>query len=269
MDLDWCSDEENTTYTKFNEDSVINESVIKKENEEKKNENQFKPIINIEDCFNQNIDVSNNMELLNILTYISMISNHLRTTIRSKKFKMENNYLNKNEFDDIIKYLEWLKLSCEAIKKFFAVPYRKDNSYDPNNKKLFKTSSYKFCNFKESCSIHRNKNKICDKNHFVFDMIINDVTKLIESLTILKLENINYIFDNKLVLIDYNFEINNYDNFKIIENNIDFDINENLNVIDKSLIFKSFDVISYVLNKMYEESYSFLNFNVKSLLITI
>ena len=111
MDLDWCSDEENTTYIKFNEDSIINESVVKKENEEKKNENQFKPIINIEDCFNQNINVSNNMELLNILTYISMISNHLRTTIRGKKFKMENNYLNKNEFDDIIKYLEWLKLS--------------------------------------------------------------------------------------------------------------------------------------------------------------
>jgi len=269
MDLDWCSDEENTTYIKFNEDSIINESVVKKENEEKKNENQFKPIINIEDCFNQNINVSNNMELLNILTYISMISNHLRTTIRGKKFKMENNYLNKNEFDDIIKYLEWLKLSCDAIKNFFAVPYRKDNSYDPNNKKLFKTSSYKFCNFKESCSIHRNKNKICDKNHFVFDMIINDVTKLIESLTILNLENINFIFDNKLVLIDYNFENNTYDNFKVMENNCDFDIDENLNVIDKSLIFKSFDVISYVLNKMYEESYSFLNFNVKSLLITI
>ena len=100
-------------------------------------------------------------------------------------------------------------------------------------------------------------------------MIINDVTKLIESLTILNLENINFIFDNKLVLIDYNFENNTYDNFKVMENNCDFDIDENLNVIDKSLIFKSFDVISYVLNKMYEESYSFLNFNVKSLLITI
>ena len=69
--------------------------------------------------------------------------------------------------------------------------------------------------------------------------------------------------------MDYNFEINDYDNLKVIENNSDFDVDENLNVIDKSLIFKSFDVISYVLNKMYEESYSFLNFNVKSLLINI
>jgi len=38
-----------------------------------------------------------------------------------------------------------------------------------------------------------------------------------------------------------------------------FDLDDSQFIIDKTLIFKSFDVISYVLNKMYEESFYFLN----------
>ena len=39
--------------------------------------------------------------------------------------------------------------------------------------------------------------------------------------------------------------------------------------IAKNIIFKCFDVISYVLNKMYEEAYLFINFNIHSELILI
>ena len=43
----------------------------------------------------------------------------------------------------------------------------------------------------------------------------------------------------------------------------------NLYLIDKSVVFKCFDVISYVLNKMYEESSTFLNYDIESLQIVL
>jgi mannose-1-phosphate guanylyltransferase len=49
----------------------------------------------------------------------------------------------------------------------------------------------------------------------------------------------------------------------------DLELNDNKFVIDKTLIFKSFDVISYVLNKMYEESLYFLNNDIQTILINI
>lgn len=267
MDLDWCNDENDSIYTKFNDDSIIKENSVKKELSDSNKNN--KETINIEDCFDQNLVVTDNESLLNVLIYISNVANFLRNLMRNKKNKISDIFLEEDEFIIIIKYLEWLKLACENIKHKFAVPYRKDNSYDPKNKKLFKTSSYKFCNFKESCSIHRNKNKICDKNHFVFDMIINDITKLLQSLNILKLDNINHVFDNKFLLYEFDEEDNDNFNIKIINNYNDIQLQDNQCLIDKTLIFKSFDVISFVLNKMYDESFTFLNYNVNSLLIFV
>jgi len=273
MELDWYSEEEFCDATIFNENSVISYK-----NDDVKNniENavEIKNYIKIENCFEQNFNVSNGTELLNILNYLSAVSNNLRTLIRSKNkqnkgeiydFQNENvQIINQTEYDKILKYLNWIKEASIHIKSFFAVPFRKDNSFDPLNIKPFKTSSYKFCNFKESCSIHKNKNKTCDKNHFVFDMIINDINKLIESINLVDIGNLNWILSNRNILIHYSSEEQNYSITKL--NNIQANIVENNNyfLIDKALIFKSFDVLSYVLNKMYEEAYSFLNYNTPS-----
>lgn len=270
MDLDWCidSDSEILNTSQFNENSVISKNK-KISNEVQINSNiLIKNDTSVEKCFCQNLEIKEQKDLLNILNYLSIVSNYLRTLIRNKSFKNnESNLITKIEFESLLNYLEWLKKSCNIIKEYFAIPLRRDNSYDPNNIKLFKTSSYKFCNFKESCSIHRTKNKSCDKNHYVFDMIINDIDKLIESIKLLELDNFNWVICNKLILVKFINEDKSYQINKLNLNIIDIEQSEYQFIIDKSLIFKSFDVISYVLNKMYEESYSFLNFNTQSLLI--
>ena len=47
------------------------------------------------------------------------------------------------------------------------------------------------------------------------------------------------------------------------------DINENIVFIDKNTVYKCFDVISYVFNRMYEEAYLFINYNIFSELILL
>jgi hypothetical protein len=266
MDLDWCSDENLSDTKNFNENLIINKDKKKKINTDKEQESNNKDV-NINECFNLNLNVKDNKNLLSILNYLSIISNYLRTFIRNKSTKF-NDFIEitPNEFVSIHKYLNWLNVSCNSIKKFFSVPLRRDNSYDPSNIKLFKTSSYKFCNFKESCSIHKNKNK-CDKNHFVFDMIINDINKLIESIELVDIDNINWIMSNKIIKVTFIIDEKKYLIEKINNPNIGEDLEDNQFIIDKTLIFKSFDVISFVLNKMYDEAYCFLNFDVESHLI--
>jgi hypothetical protein len=269
MELDWCSDENLSSFENFNENSIISKNKKKNEFVETKDCNTHNNL-NLNDCFKLDLNCHNSYNVLFITNYLSFISNHLRTLIRNKSTKFgEIKKLTSEELDFIIKYLDWLILASNSIKKFFATPVRRDNSFDPSNIKLFKTSSYKFCNFKESCSIHKNKQSKCDKNHFVFDMIINDIQKLKKSIEIIGLNNINWTLGNKLIITTFDLETEQYlmENVENIQN--DLELSENKFVIDKTLIFKSFDVISYVLNKMYEESIYFLNNDVQTLLIDI
>ena len=269
MELDWCSDENLSNFENFNENSIISKNKKKNDFVETTDCNTHNNL-NLDNCFKLDLNSTNNKNLLLITNYLSFISNHLRTLIRNKSTKFgEIKKITLEEHELIIKYLDWLILASSCIKKFFATPVRRDNSFDPSNIKLFKTSSYKFCNFKESCSIHKNKQSKCDKNHFVFEMIINDIQKLKESIGIIGLDNINWTLSNKLIITSYDLDTKQY----LMENveNIQYDIelNENKFVIDKTLIFKSFDVISYVLNKMYEESLYFLNNDIQTLLINV
>lgn len=272
MNLDWCECFDDNLATKFNDSSIISlqpKNKTQEENNKISLPDIIKTSININDCFCQNTDITNSKELLNILNYLSFVSNHLRTLIRNKGNKNYSVNMIDEEFDQIVKYLIWIKNSTIKIKKFFAISFRKDNSFDPNNIKPFKTSSYKFCNFKEQCAVHTNKNKTCDKNHFVFDMIVNDINKLIDSMNLLGLENFNWVLNNNALLILYDVNTTTYSVSKINYDSKNKEIIENQFIIDCSLIFKSFDVSSYVLNKMYEESYTFLNFDVQSYQIHI
>ena len=268
MELDWCSDVNLSSFEKFNENSIIDK-------EKKKNDNILSNINNsnneliLDNCFSLNLDITDKKNILTIINYLSLISNYLRNTMRNKSLKYGDvKEIKIDESEQIIKYIDWLILASNSVKKYFATPVRRDNSYDPTNIKLFKTSSYKFCNFKESCSIHKNKQSKCEKNHFVFDMIINDIIKLKESINIIGFDNINWLLNNKLIICTFEPEKKEY-----LMNNINIyngeELNENQFIIDKTLIFKSFDVISYVLNKMYEETLYFVNNNIQTLLIDI
>ena len=170
----------------------------------------------------------------------------------------------------LMKYLNWLYSTTSKIKKFFICKNKKDTSIDIDynvHKLLFKTSSYKFCNYKDSCKIHKNKNKICDKNHFVFDILLIDLQKLIESIELISKDdqnNLFWIIDDNIIIYD---KINNIiEKHKFFNANI---LNENQMYIDKNLIFKCFDVISFIFNKMHDEAYLFLNYNISSELIII
>ena len=266
MELDWCSDENLFSFENFNENSIISKDK-KKENNSLNTDNLYHNF-NLDDCFTLDLNNYENKNITLIINYLTLISNHLRTSIKNKSTKYgEIKIMTLDEYNLIIKYLDWIISASESIKKFFAVPVRRDNSFDPLNIKLFKTSSYKFCNFKESCSIHKNKQSKCDKNHFVFDMIINDIQKLKESIKIIGFDNINWTLNNKLVITTFDPLTQKY-SMKNIENTRgEIELDENKFVIDKTLIFKSFDVISYVLNKMHDESLYFLNNNINSLLI--
>lgn len=274
MELDWCSEEELKNTQLFNDNSVISSKTKKQTDSEKVNtESNIQNELNPNDCFNLKVDCKKPEDLLFIMNYLSCVSNHLRTLIRNKgtkTFSPPENLITEEEFQLIFKFQEWLIETSEKIRHHFGNPQRKDNSFDPSSIKPFKTSSYKFCNFKDTCSIHRNKNRICDKNHFVFEMIINDIKKLSESLKSIGLDNLNYILSNKNLKMIWS---NNSYLIERIENQNIHDIQitdpESQFIIDKTLIFKSFDVASYVLNKMYEESLCFLKYNINSLLITI
>jgi hypothetical protein len=174
--------------------------------------------------------------------------------------------LNEHEFNDIKKYLNWLLIACDSIKKFFKSSIKKDIPID-TGVKIFKTSSYKFCNFKESCNSHKYRNKICDKNHFVFDMIYYDIENLIRTLDIIGLNNFNWLLSNKYLLVTFNEELLNIQQINEINNNIELEPNQLY--FEKISIPKSFDVISFVLNKMYDEANYLLSNGINSLLIDI
>ena len=268
--IDWCSDNSSDNEILFNSESIIKKKIetigdIQKKN---KNENNQNNEIKIEKCLDLNLIVKKREELLVIMNYMSFISNKLRGFIRQK-----NPFINKTEnitYNQMVQYLNWIYNACDKIKVNFVLKNRKDLPNDSENIKIFKTSSYKFCNFKDSCIIHKNKLKICDKNHFVFDMVLGDIKVLIDSLKIIESTESN-IYSNLLWILNDNIIIFNK---KTLENKkIDFFNQKNIDddeiFIDKNIIFKCFDVISYVLNKMYEEAFLFINFNIHSELILI
>ena len=259
MELDWCENSDTSITSQFNEKSIIGKDKIIK--------NNIQTISNIvaENCFSQNLNINDRETLLTILNYLSIVSNHLRINFRGRSNYKNIILLSESNFDDTINYLNWILTACDTVKTYFVSVYKRDITQELCNIKLFKTSSYKFCNYKDCCPAHKNKSKTCDKNHYVFDMIILDIQKLIFSLQTIGYNNINWLLNNKILLITFNPENSTY----IIENNnnISTNLKENQFYIDKTLVFKSFDVISFVLNKMYEETIPYLSSNTNSFLI--
>ena len=278
MELDWDTDNYDTQKTeKFNDSIITYDKTNVKENSGSApptSETRDKEM-SLENCLNIDTNVKEPKELLYVLSYLSFVSNKLRGLIRNKntvngqKEVVMSENKDTLDYDKLMVYLEWLHTTSDKIKGFFICKNKKDMNIDTNfnANKLFKTSSYKFCNFKESCKVHKNKNKICEKNHFVFDMLLVDIQKLIDSIiTISKEDNSNLFWIIEDNIIVYNR------NTLIVEKHTHYNannINENQMYIDKNIVFKCFDVISYIFNKMYEEAFLFLNYEISSELIVI
>ena len=150
------------------------------------------------DSFNKN----NSLEILKMENEIIFILN---------KYALQNNYLNYKFFTNCILFLKKLN---NILKNRLCLPIVKHNQ-----KIQFKSiprCSYKFCNFKDSCTYnYDNSNNHCYQDHYVHNMVEADLNILI-----------NYIkmfFDDKKLIV-HNKEI-----------------------------LKSINTLSYVINHMYEE----------------
>lgn len=281
MELDWDTDNYDTSKTERFNDSVITfeRKNVRESNGSSVEQTEVKnKEMSLENCLTLDTTVKNPKELLHILNYLSFVSNKLRGLIRNKNnitrghrevtdIEQKDNI----NYEKLLVYLEWLHNTTDKIKGFFICKNKKDMNIDTNfnANKLFKTSSYKFCSFKDTCKVHKNKNKICEKNHFVFDMLLVDIQKLIESIVVISKEdktNLFWIIDDNENIIVYN------KNNGLVEKHTHFNannLNENQMYIDKIIIFKCFDVISYIFNKMYEEAFLFLNYDLPSELINL
>lgn len=227
--------------------------------------------------FNEN-NINAKEDLLDLVYNLKEISNYLKINVKNKGLRVtDNNTYTKEEFDEILSYLSRMCKLCKVASKYF-VQSGRSQAYQNINIAPFKTSSYKSCQQKKSCFIHKYDNKRkCDKNHFVFETVINDINCLIDTLQILELDNINWMINDKIVSMsfdenieaktikDYNFTIK-----KIIKNEFDENkVDTNIFNIDKKLLCKSFDVISFTLKAMFEEASYFLSNKIKSNLINL
>lgn len=277
MDLDWCSNDDESTSVLFN-DYVIDYT----KSPDVKSTKVLEPKIvelTLDAFLNVNVNVTSSVDLLYVFNYLTFASNKLRNIVRNrysinipktKNFKeVPTEIKDKITYEELLQYLKMIHSTTNNIKNFFNSKYKRELNIDMvhNTNKLFKTSSYKFCTFKDSCKIHKNKGKTCDKNHFVFDMLLLDLSNLIESIELISVNdttNLYYIIDDNVLL--YNTENN------IIEKHSSYNINDvsaSTIFIDKNTVYKCFDVISYVFNKMYDEAYLFLNYNITSELINL
>jgi hypothetical protein len=277
MDLDWCSNDDESSGVLFN-DYVIDYT----KNPDIKSTKVSEPKsveLTLDAFLNVNVNVTSSVDLLYVFNYLTFASNKLRNIVRNrysinipktKNFKEVNAEVkDKITYEELLQYLKMIHSTTNNIKNFFNSKYKRELNFDiaHNTNKLFKTSSYKFCTFKDSCKIHKNKGKMCDKNHFVFDMLLLDLSNLIESIELISVNDTNnlyYIIDDNILL--YNTENNNIEKHSSYNIN---DVNATTIFIDKNTVYKCFDVISYVFNKMYDEAYLFLNYNITSELINL
>jgi hypothetical protein len=288
MDIaDWNIDIKKTTECQiFNKISVIkyekleqNTKIIETEKViENKEDKIFLPEIIFE--FNEN-NIKDEKKLLELVYILKELSNYLKDNIRNKGFKItDNNVYNEEEFNTIIRYLIRMEVLCSKALLYF-LPSGKNQSYQNLSVIPFKTSSYKPCSQKSLCYIHKqnyDSKKKCDKNHFVFDTVINDINYLIKSLEIIGLDNLNWIINDQLILMSLteNKEATTLTDYKFITKKIkkndseEIKVDDNNFIINKKLITKSFSVISYVLKSMFDEASCFLEKNsTKSYLIKL
>ena len=256
MEFDWCENIVCVKCEPFNSSVLqLNKTIITipevtdihnliDQTSKKTNLNTINTINDINDCFNLQPITSNDDILLYIL-YLCHVSNYLRNTIRedNSTFNIDNN----------VKYLNWLFHTCEIFKKIF-ISHKSTDISDKYHTKIFKTSSYNFCQLKETCNVHYNGK--CNKHHFVFNNIANDLNNLINSLKLFTQSEIDYVFNGGVLKI-----VNG--NIIKIDNNINNN-NNNYDIINKNTVCKCFDVVSYVINKMMYEMNYFINCDIKS-----
>ncbi len=192
--------ETNTLYLKYFNNKIINENI-----------DHF---LKIMDTDNKKPDLKQKLKLIenNYNNKIKSLSEEFKTEYLSKykkmysieilkkqkeiiqllsKYSLKNNFLDYNFFKNSIKML--LEMS-NILKDRLKQPKLEHQNY---NIKTIPRCSYKFCNYKDSCSFNYNKkNNKCFQDHYVHNMISADITVLLNYIE-LNFKNNDKITHNK------------------------------------------------------------------------
>jgi len=115
------------------------------------------------------------------------------------KYSLQNKQLDYTFFLNVLTLLLTLSETLRIRLGQKEISFGKKNHNDNISR-----CSYKFCNFKDSCSYNYNKNKnMCYQDHYVHNMVSLDLKVLIEYIK-QKFENLS---DNKELILLYNKEI--------------------------------------------------------------
>lgn len=146
--------------------SIDNENILKKINSIIHNEMKLSDI--------NSIDILKDQDL--IMSYLC-------------KYIIQHNF---SDFDFFIKLLEWIYSSSDHLSNRINLKQLNHNLTGINNGYIPR-SSYKFCNFKDSCLYnYDNKNDGCYADHYVHNMVAADIEVLIKYLKINYSDKKNY-----------------------------------------------------------------------------
>jgi len=193
--MEWYSNYFNNEY--FN-NIKISENILSIKLKEK--ESIESKISNIEDNFDEKINnLKNNTKDLD---YLNEQNSLVLLDIELDSIKLLSQYILKNKnvdylfFKNSINYL--LSISEILRKRIKQKEFKFENNFDG-----IKRSSYKFCKFKDSCKYHyATKEKICYQDHFVHNMVSNDLKQLLNYIG--KKNNDNIIIHDKDILKSIN-----------------------------------------------------------------
>lgn len=158
-------------------------------------ENYMMKINEIKDNYDEKEIIKNYQHV----TALEILQRELEIIKLISKYSLQNNYLN---YDFIICSLKYVLHLSEILRKKLN---QADLEMEPldNNSNLSRCS-YKFCNFKESCTYNYNKkNNYCYQDHYVHNMVSHDIKILINYIET-KYYNIEKIQPNKEILKSIN-----------------------------------------------------------------
>ena len=148
----------------------------------------------------QNLYENNeSIEMIKKMNSLQILQKELDIIKLLTKYSLQNKQLDYTFFLNVLTLLLTLSETLRIRLGQKEISFGKKNHNDNISR-----CSYKFCNFKDSCSYNYNKNKnMCYQDHYVHNMVSLDLKVLIEYIK-LKFENLS---DNKELILLYNKEI--------------------------------------------------------------
>jgi hypothetical protein len=193
--MEWNSNYFNNKY--FNDvkinDNILNIKLKLKESIESK-------ISNLEDNFDEKIHLLKNntkdFEFLNNQNSLKLLDIELNNTKLLSQYILKNKNIDYIFFKNSLNYL--LGISEILRERINQKEFKFENNFEG-----IKRSSYKFCKFKDSCKYnYTTKEKICYQDHYVHNMVSNDLQQLL--LYIEKKNNDDIVIHDKDILKSIN-----------------------------------------------------------------